>query len=49
MKKNTLIFIVTSTFLGLALIFSLSKAELKSQNLDDIGDTSKIEIKDLEQ
>jgi cyclophilin family peptidyl-prolyl cis-trans isomerase len=49
MKKNTLIFIATSTFLGLALIFSLNNAKPNSQNLDDINNIPEIEIDDLEQ
>ena len=49
MRKNTLIFIATSTFLGLALIFSLNNAKPNSQNLDDINNIPEIEIDDLEQ
>ena len=49
MRKNTLIFIATSTFLGLALIFSLNNAKPNSQNLDDINNIAEIEIDDLEQ
>lgn len=49
MKKNTLIFIVTSVFLALALIFSLNNTKTKSQNLDDINNIPEIKIDDLEQ
>jgi cyclophilin family peptidyl-prolyl cis-trans isomerase len=49
MKKNTLIFIASSIFLALVLIFSLNNTKQNSQELDSINSSSKMEIDDLEQ